>query len=189
MVRYRLMEPSRPLARLPNNDLTINGNLTFRVNTSLAQSNDVVNVAGALNNTGIGTLTVNNHGPQLVAGERFYLFNQPLNNGGSLTIIPPTGVIFTNTLALNGALTVISVSAPPPPPHILNITLSGTSLVISGTNGMLNEQYNVLTSTNLALPLGQWTVLPTNTFNGAGFSITNTVNPNAAQNFYILRVP
>jgi len=170
-----------------NGDLMVNGNLTFTVNTSQAQSNDVMAVSGALNNTGTGTLTVSNLGPSLAVGDTFTLFNQPLNNGGSLTIVPPTGVVFTNNLSLNGTLTVLSV--PVSQPAITGIRLVGTNLIISGTNGLAGEQYNVLTSTNVALPLSQWTTLPTNTFGGGNFSITNLVSPNAPHNFYILRVP
>jgi autotransporter-associated beta strand protein len=172
-----------------NGNLTFDGNLTFRVNTSRAQSNDVLSVVnGAPNNTGTGTLTVNNTGPALVAGQKFYLFDQPLPNGGSLTIVPPAGVVFTNNLALDGSLTVVS-SQPPQPPHITGISLSGTDLVINGTNGLAGEQYNVLTTTNLTLPLSQWTVLPTNMFTGGSFSITNPMSSGSPRNFYILRVP
>jgi fibronectin-binding autotransporter adhesin len=172
-----------------NGNLTFDGNLTFNVNTSHAQSNDVVRVInGAPNNTGTGTLTVNNLGPALIAGQKFYLFDQPLPNGGSLTIVPPAGVVFTNNLALDGSLTVVS-SQPPPPPQITSVSLSGTNLVISGTNGMAGEPYNLLTTTNLTLPLSQWTVLPTNTFSSGNFSITNPVDPGTPRNFYILRTP
>jgi hypothetical protein len=46
----------------------------------------------------------------------------------------------------------------------------------------------VLASTNLGLPLANWTVLSTNAFDAGGnFSFTNPLNPNAAaQEFYIL---
>ena len=81
------------------------------------------------------------------------------------------------------------VSGVVPQPHITGISLTGASLVINGTNGLAGESYNVLTTTNLALPLANWTVLPTNTFTAGNFSLTNTVNPGAAQSFYILRVP
>jgi autotransporter-associated beta strand protein len=74
-------------------------------------------------------------------------------------------------------------------PVITRFSLSGSSLVISGTNGLAGEQYNVLTTTNLALPLSNWTVLPTNTFTAGGFNLTNTVNATAPRSFYILRVP
>lgn len=172
-----------------NGNLTFDGNLAFTVDTSLAQSNDVVSViGGGPDNTGTGTLTVNNLGPALVAGQTFYLFNQPVQNGGSLTIIPPPGVVLTNNLEVDGSVTVVSVH-PVLPPQITGISLSGASLVITGTNGLAGEPYNVLTTTNLALPLSQWTVLPTATFSAGSFSLTNTVNTVTPQSFYILRVP
>jgi hypothetical protein len=46
----------------------------------------------------------------------------------------------------------------------------------------------VLTSTNLVLPLSQWTPVVTNTFTGGNFSVTITVDPSAPQNFYMLKV-
>jgi len=76
-----------------------------------------------------------------------------------------------------------------PQPGITGINLSGTNLVISGTNGLAGEQYNVLTTTNLALPLSNWTVLPTNTFTTGSFSITNAFNATAPRSFYLIRVP
>jgi autotransporter-associated beta strand protein len=171
-----------------NNDLTINGNLAFSVNTSLAQSNDVVNVSGTLSSSGTGTLTVNNHGPTLVAGDKFTLFNQPLSNGNNLKIVPPTGVVLTNNLALDGSIKVLSVT-PVLPPHITNISLSGTNIIISGTNGLTGAPYFVLSSTNLALPLAHWTVLSSNIFQSANFSITNPVDPSAPRDFYLLHIP
>jgi hypothetical protein len=147
-----------------------------------------VNVAGALNNTGTGTLTVNNHGPTLKVGDAFTLFNQPLNNGNNLTIVPPAGVVFANNLAVNGTITVLSVT-PVEPPHITDISLSGTNVIISGMNGLTGAPYYVLGSTNLALPLANWTVLSTNTFESTSFSVTNAVDPSAPRNFYLLRIP
>jgi hypothetical protein len=78
--------------------------------------------------------------------------------------------------------------ASPAQPHITGINLSGTTLVINGTNGTVNLQFAVLTSTNVTLPFGQWTPISTNTFTSGNFSVTNTVNPSAPQNFYILQV-
>lgn len=171
-----------------NGNLTVNGNLTFTLNTSLAQSNDMVSVAGALVNTGTGTLTVNNLGPTLVAGDTFTLFNQPLGNGNTLTIVPPPGVVLTNNLAVDGTVSVLSVT-PVPQPCITSISLSGTGVVINGTNGLAGASYNVLTTTNLTLPMSNWTVLPMGTFGGSTFSITNPLNASAPQSYYLLRVP
>ena len=49
--------------------------------------------------------------------------------------------------------------------------------------------FRVMTSTNLAVPVNDWTVLSTNTFDADGnFRITNQINPNAQQQFYLLRL-
>ena len=63
-----------------------------------------------------------------------------------------------------------------------------SGLVLNGSNGVANGTYYVLTSTNVATPLASWTVLSTNNFdvNGA-FSISNSLNSNVAQCFYLLK--
>jgi hypothetical protein len=48
----------------------------------------------------------------------------------------------------------------------------------------------VLTSTNVALPLANWTRAATNIFGPGGtFVFTNAVNPVAAQSFFVLQLP
>lgn len=74
-------------------------------------------------------------------------------------------------------------------PEITGINMSGTSLEISGTNGTAGLQYTLLTSTNLTLPVSQWTPITTNTFASGNFSITNLMNSGASQRFYIMEVP
>jgi hypothetical protein len=60
---------------------------------------------------------------------------------------------------------------------------------MSGTNGVPNWTYYVLTSTNLSLPLSNWTTTATNTFDGAGnFNFTNSPNPNTPRTFYLLKL-
>jgi hypothetical protein len=87
----------------------------------------------------------------------------------------------------------ICVGALPPAalPGIAGISLSGTNLVINGCNGFPGMTCYVLMSTNLALPLNQWTPVATNALNASGnFSITatNAVNLNLPQCFYILQM-
>jgi hypothetical protein len=60
--------------------------------------------------------------------------------------------------------------------------------VISGTSGTATYQFVVLSSTNLMLPLSQWTPVVTNTFTGGSWSTTNTVDPSVPQIFYMLDV-
>jgi hypothetical protein len=48
----------------------------------------------------------------------------------------------------------------------------------------------VLSQTNLAQPLANWTVVGTGTFDGSGnFSFTNAVTPGTSKLFYRIRVP
>jgi hypothetical protein len=78
-----------------------------------------------------------------------------------------------------------------PPPAIQSFSFSGATLTIRGTNGISNWQYVVLASTNLTLPLAQWTPVITNAVGGNGgfnasIALTNTLVPNAAQQYFIL---
>lgn len=174
-----------------SNNVTLLGNALMKLNPA-ASTSDALHVANSLSIAYGGTLTVTNvSGTPFAVGNSFQLFNAGTYNGMFTSIVPATpgnGLAWnTNTLATG----VLSVVAGPvtPQPAITSITLSGTSLVITGTNGLAGEQYNVLTTTNLALPLASWTVLPSGTFSAGNFSITNTVNPSAPRSFYILRVP
>ena len=73
------------------------------------------------------------------------------------------------------------------PPAINHVTNLGGSLVFSGTNGAPNGTYYVLTSTNLALPVANWTRVSTNAFSSSGtFSVTNAINPAVGQQFYLI---
>jgi autotransporter-associated beta strand protein len=166
-----------------NNNLTFNGNLVFEVNTSLAQSNDVIS-ATSITNAGTGTLTVTNLGPNLTVGEQFYLFNQPVPNGSALTISSPPGVTFTNHLALNGSIIVLSVVSINPNPTNLNYSVSGNTLHLSWPTDHLGwlVQSN---SVNLTVP-ANWHDVP-NSQNATSLSVT--MNPGNSQVFYRLRHP
>ncbi len=60
---------------------------------------------------------------------------------------------------------------------------------ISSTNRRDNDYY-VLTSTTVALPLINWTPVLTNQFDSSGnFIFTNGINQAEPQRFYLLEVP
>jgi pectate disaccharide-lyase len=81
------------------------------------------------------------------------------------------------------------VTPPSPALRVDDVSLVAGGLVMRGTNGSANAIYGVLTSTNLALPLEQWTLLATNAFNaGGGFICTNPVSPADPRRFYRLQV-
>ena len=78
----------------------------------------------------------------------------------------------------------------PAPPVITRFSLTGSSINLSGTNGVANGNYYLLGTTNLANPVNTWTRLLTNQFDGSGnFNFTNPVNPNAPQSFYQIQLP
>jgi len=77
-----------------------------------------------------------------------------------------------------------------PQPHIVNTSIAGGNVVFSGTNGWPGGTYGVLSSTNLAMPLSNWTQVGAGNFDGNGcFSVFNAINANEPQRFYLLRQP
>ena len=158
--------------------LTINGNLVFELNKSLAQSNDVIAVYGALQNTGTGTLTVTNLGPPLVAGDRFTLFNQSLPNGNALTIVGPPSVTFTNNLANDGSITVLTA-----PVNIMFSVTDNTlnlSWLTSYTGWELQSNSVSLAITN------DWYLVPGSTSTN---SVKITIDPAKANVFFRMHHP
>jgi T5SS/PEP-CTERM-associated repeat protein len=151
-------------------------------------TNDHIQVTAPL--TYGGSLVVSNLGPDaLAAGDRFRLFSANSFAGGftniTLPALPPD-LGWTNRLLVDGSIEVIVA----PQPRFANIALSGTNVIISGTNGLPNASYAVLAATNVALPLSNWMSLFTNQFGAAGeFSLTNAIAPDEPQRFFHLRTP
>jgi fibronectin-binding autotransporter adhesin len=171
-----------------SNNVTLQGVTYLKINAAAA-TNDVLVSAGSF--VLGGTVTVTNLSGALTAGQTFtFLAGTALSGAFSVANLPPlsAGLGWSNNLAVNGSLTVVTVT-PPPQPHVTGVSLSSGSLVMTGTNGSPGQSFSVLSTTNLATPLSQWTLAATNTFGGANFSITNPVNPTAPQNYFILRVP
>jgi len=108
-----------------NSVLSIGGNLAIEVNKSLAQSNDLVMVSGALTNSESGTLTVANLGPALQMGDKFTLFNKLVQNGAALAVTG-VGATWANNLAVDGSISVAAVTRP-----TLNFTNVGRSVQFS----------------------------------------------------------
>jgi autotransporter-associated beta strand protein len=100
------------------------------------------------------------------------------------------GLLVDNTANLTIDV-ILSSAAPSTNASILSVTLSGTNLVIHGTNnnGGQNFRYAVLTSTNLTLPLSSWTSLGTNQFKSDGtFDYTNAIVPSQPKAFFDIQV-
>jgi uncharacterized repeat protein (TIGR03803 family) len=83
----------------------------------------------------------------------------------------------------------ISVSSAAQPPGIAGISLSGANLVLDGIYGQSGGTYSVLMSTDVTLPSSRWMPVATNVLSASGnftITVTNTVNRNVRQRFYLL---
>ena len=155
-----------------------------------AGTNDVIAAGTTSSLTYGGTLVVTNLTAALANGDSFKLFNAGSYSGSFTAISPATpgdGLAWdTSSLTNDGILNV--VSSVKPTPTITGISLSGTTLTLTATNGAANGDYVLLSSTNLALPLAQWTPVLTIAFdsNGNLNLSTNVIGPGTVQEFYIL---
>lgn len=94
----------------------------------------------------------------------------------------------TNDSAVTGTFELTSPTLAPQQPLITGLTLSGGNLVISASSGTSGATYNLLTATNLVLPISEWTTAGSNTLTASGnFSITVTNATTVRQRFYILQ--
>ncbi|MGH7951899.1 MAG: beta strand repeat-containing protein, partial [Limisphaerales bacterium] len=176
--------------------LTVSGNLTFGagstnivdVNKTTSVAND--KVSGLASVTMDGTLVINNLGNVLASGDAIQLFSATNYSGGFANIIPATpgaGLAWdTSTLDNDGALRVVAVAML----RIGTATVSAGNFVLSGSGGTPGNDYSVLSQTNIAEPLSNWTVIGTGTFDGSGnFSFTNSITPETPNRFYLISVP
>jgi autotransporter-associated beta strand protein len=161
--------------------LTLSGNTSVKINAAGAKDQ----FSGQSGVTYGGTLTVTNLSGTLTTNNTWTLFSPGASAGNFANIAgsPGTGLKYTFT---NGILSVAIGTKPVP--HITSVSLSGTTLTILGTNGAPGGQYVLLGSTNVALPLSQWTPLLTNFFdvNGHINLSTNIVNLALPLEFFLL---
>jgi len=111
--------------------------------------------------------------------------NVQTNNSATNYTVIVTNIAGSATSS-NAILTVMIV----PSPSFGNIIAAGGGgFILSGSGGGSNGIYYVLTSSNLLLPLTNWTPIATNQFDSEGdFIFTNTAQTNAPQEFYLLQM-
>ncbi len=92
---------------------------------------------------------------------------------------------------IQGVFTGTFVAGQPPAPTITHALLSGANIVIRGTNNAgSGGTYHLLSSTNISVPLSNWSTVTSGSFDANGnVNSTNPVNPTTPRNFYILQVP
>jgi hypothetical protein len=74
------------------------------------------------------------------------------------------------------------------PPVITSSSAAAGQFIFTGTNGIAGAACYILSSTNAALPLSNWSCESTNTFPGSAFSFTNPISPAQPQKFYLLKI-
>ncbi|HEV2695231.1 MAG TPA: LamG-like jellyroll fold domain-containing protein [Verrucomicrobiae bacterium] len=93
-----------------------------------------------------------------------------------------------STVTTGSGQIIVGTGGPAPAPRFTGISLSGTSLSLSITNGAPGGPWALLQSTNIALPLSQWQTNRTGSFDFSGNLFTNIVNTATnSQEFYILK--
>ena len=108
-----------------------------------------------------------------------------------LSLAPLPAGYAGNLVDTGGSIDLVTaVSALPPPPSIRSIVINASQVILGGTNNNgAGGTYSVLSSTNLALSLTNWSLVNSGVFDANGnFSSTNATGTNNAR-FYILRVP
>ena len=110
--------------------------------------------------------------------------------GGFVKFVSPTianGKVYaptTNQLIVYGLDSALAA------PKFGSVTLAGTNLLLSGGNGAARWNFYLLASTNLSLPLLNWSAVATSSFDASGnFALTNGVSPNQPRQFYLLKLP
>ena len=118
------------------------------------------------------------------------------NSGHGLSLSLPPGV--TGTLTndfgiIPGAVTLalnITSIVPYTPPVVIGVpVVSGNSLLLSASGGNPGDPVTVLSTTNLTLPLIQWTTVTTGNYDGNGnfnYTVSGALNSGLPQQFYIL---
>jgi hypothetical protein len=184
------LAPGNPLGTLTvSNNLTLSaGSTTFMQIQHSPLTNNAVKVKGTL--TEGGTLNVTNIGvAAFTNGDSFKLFNATSYSGAfAVVVLPslPAGLGWnTNALNTSGTLSVVVTAKP----AIAAAAITGNGFAFVGTGGVANANFYLLGTTNLAVPLTNWTVLLTNQFdNNGNFIFTNALNANSPQSFYLIQL-
>jgi hypothetical protein len=164
--------PPSSLTATPINMSQINlrwqDNSTNEINFLIERSTD--NVSFSL--IAAVTAAVTNYSDVgLLAGITYYYRVRTSNSGGSSSY---TSVASATTYR----------------PRFTSITQTGGIVVLRGTNGPPGSNYFVLSSSNVTLPLWQWSRVQTNQFSSnSTFAVTNSFTPSAPQRFYLLQLP
>jgi hypothetical protein len=118
-----------------------------------------------------------------------------LGSGFNFTLgtLPATYVATLADNSANSSVDLVITSGPPPVtprPTIKSISIVAGNLVLAGSGGSAGGTYYVRASGNVAAPLGSWSSIATNSFDGSGnFNISVPYNSNLPMQFFAIQVP
>lgn len=175
------------IGTLTAGNTTISGAVTMKINRGVGPNSDKLTAPSVAINSG-ASLTVSNLGStNLAAGDTFTLFSTPISGTFStisLPLLPNANLAWTNKLAINGTIAVISTGANPSPTSIVTTSV-GNNLTLSWpqdhTGWTLQAQTNALT-TGLS---NNWVDVPGSTTTN---SVTVPVDSTRGAVFYRLKL-
>jgi autotransporter-associated beta strand protein len=187
------LAPGNSVGKLTiNNTLTLQGTAVMEIaRNGTVLTNDLV--TGVKTNTYGGTLIVTNVGSSpLQVGDAFKLFAATNYAGTFASIVYPVGYTFSNSLAVDGTIKVLTVpvSTPPnfPAGSVVKLPDGNFSLMATGAVG---APYRLWASTNVTLtPITNlWTLLTNGTISTSPFTIIDAAATNYPQRFYRFSTP
>lgn len=179
------LAPGAPIGTLTFNNLLslAQNSVTLMQISKTPKTNDQIRATAGVVYDGV--LVITNLGGALAAGDVFKLFDAPSYTGGFKTILlPPLPhelAWLTTKLSVDGTVRVVTRPQ-------LTASAIGQTLVLICTNGLPNEPCYVLSSTNIAQPITNWTLLSTNAFDSTGkLIITNSIGTEPLR-FYLIQL-
>jgi hypothetical protein len=165
-------------------------------NQSIPLTVAVLGMGGSTNTVNIRTLPIFAEYPTTlsivraaagISGYNAVLGLLPNGYAGNISLSSDTTEILLTLTSGPGTM-------PPPapvPPTIQNLSIIDGNVVLTGTNNSgAGGTFHVLTSTNIALPVTNWTAVTNGTFDSSGnFNTTNAIDNTQSLGFYILQVP
>jgi autotransporter-associated beta strand protein len=185
---------TRPLTRigqltLMGTDLTFASGSRAIIEVDLgAGTNDMVVGIGTLNYG--GSLVISNLGAQpFTNGTVLKLFDAATYVSGAVAIQPTSpapGLMWdTSTLAVDGTLRVTTTI----PPTLANAMRQPDGNMTFQINGALGQGYSVRSTTNIALPLANWTILQSGTITTTPYVFSDLNATNYPLRFYGVSSP
>jgi hypothetical protein len=115
----------------------------------------------------------------------FTITNAQPSNAGNYSVI-----VSNSNSSVTSAVAVLTVTGGSQPLTFSQpVRLSDGTLQLSGM-GTPNTGFHILASSDLTVPISQWTVVTSGTFDGNGqFTYVDTDAPNHATRFYVISVP